>query len=181
MKVYAALGDSGFVTTNNLKIYKKLLLLRYAGVDMKKDECFYPDLNNKIDTLQASILDFRLSGIGKIIKKRISNAYYYEKNLMNVKKPLFSNKGNHIYYTYQIICKKRDELKKFLEKNGIETKIQQNKLIYDHSGFKNFNRYSTKFIKGDILKKKILCLPIHEKLTLSDLKFVTEKVNEFYN
>ena len=181
MKVYAALGDSGFVTTNNHKIYKKLLLLRYAGVDMKKDECFYPDLNNKIDTLQASILNFRLSTIKDIIKKRISNAQYYEKNLKNVKKPLFSKFGNHVYYTYQIICEKRDKLKKFLEKYGIETKIQQKKLIYDHNGFKNYNRFSAEFTKGDILKNKILCLPIHEKLTISDLKLITDKINNFYN
>ena len=181
MKIYAGLGDSGFITTNNLKIYKKLLILRYAGIDMKKDECIYPDLNNKIDTLQANILDYRLSRVSKIIKKRISNANYYEKNLLNIKKPIFSKKGNHVYYTYQIICEKRNELKKFLEKNGIETKIQQNKLIYDHYGFKNFNKYSSKFPNGDILKKKILCLPIHEKLTLSDLKFITNKVNEFCN
>jgi dTDP-4-amino-4,6-dideoxygalactose transaminase len=181
MKNYAGLGDSGFVTTNSFKIYKKLLILRYAGIDMKKDECIYPDLNNKIDTLQASILDYRLSTISEIIKKIISNASYYEKNLLNIKKPIFSNKGNHVYYTYQIIHEKRNELKNFLEKNGIETKIQQNKLIYDHYGFKNFNKYSLKFPNGNILKNKILCLPIHEKLNQTELKFITNKVNEFCN
>ena len=174
------LVTSGFITTNSLKIYKKLLILRYAGIDMKKDECIYPDLNNKIDTLQANILDYRLSTVSKIIKKEFQMPIIM-KNLLNVKKPIFSKKGNHVYYTYQIICEKRDELKKFLEKNGIETKIQQNKLIYDHYGLKNFNKYSSKFPNGDVLKKKILCLPIHEKLTLSDLKFITNKVNEFCN
>jgi len=181
MKVYAGLGDSGFVTTNSFKLYKKLLLLRYSGVDMKKDECFYPDLNNKIDTLQASILEFRLSTIGNIIKKRVLNAQYYQENLINVKKPFFSDKGDHVYYTYQIICRKRNALKKFLEKNGIETKIQQNKLIYDHHGLKNFNKKYYKYPTGNILKKKILCLPIHEKLTLSQIRFITNKVNEFYS
>ena len=181
MKVYAGLGDSGFVTTDNIKIYKKLLLLRYAGIDMKKDECIYPDLNNKIDTLQASILSYRLSKIKNIIKKRILNAKYYENHLLHVKKPIFSDKGNHVYYTYQIICEKRDQLKKFLEKNGIETKIQQNKLLYDHVGLKSFNHYSLTYPKGNTLKKKILCLPIHEKLSESDLKFVTSKVNDFYS
>ena len=131
--------------------------------------------------MQASILEFRLSTIKDIIKKRISNAEYYEKNLSNVKKPFFSNKGDHIYYTYQIICRKRNALKKFLEKNGIETKIQQNKLIYDHYGFKHFNKKNLKYSNGNFIKKKILCLPIHEKLTLAEIRFITNKVNEFYS
>ena len=36
MKVYSSFGDAGFVATNDNKIYKKLLSLRYAGTINKE-------------------------------------------------------------------------------------------------------------------------------------------------
>jgi len=181
MKVFSALGDAGAIATNNGELYKKIKVFRYAGVNMKKDECLYPELNHKIDTIQAKFLDYKLSLISGVVKKRILNAKYYDKNLKYVTKPKFSNRLNNVYYTYQIKCKKRDKLKFFLKKNGIETKIQQQKLLYDHSGFKKYNIYKSNFPIGRKMSKQSLCIPIHEKLKNSEIKFVVKKINEFYS
>ena len=73
---------------------------------------------------------------------------------------------------------KRDKLKRYLEKKGIETKIQHKILIPHQKAY-------LKYLKNDIpnaekVVKKILCLPLHEKLSISNLNYIVKNINEFY-
>jgi len=178
MKVLSSFGEAGAVSTSNKKIYEKLKILRYAGIDVKKDECFYPDLNHKIDTLQALVILKRINSLKRIIKRRIINASYYNKYINSkMKKPEFHKNFQHIYYTYQIRCSKRDQLLKFLKKKGVETKIQHKKLLCDHSGFKNSRKET--FVNARKIIKESLCIPIHEKLSRNDLFYIVKNINIF--
>lgn len=180
MKVFSAFGDAGAVSTNDKKIFEKLSSLRYIGT-INKETVIYPDLNHKIDTLQAIVLLHKFRFLKKIIKKRIENAIIYEKFLENnFKKPYLSKKGDHIYYTYTILTKMRDQLKYFLEKNNIETKIQHPKIISQHPAFKNKFNQDKFFPIGKKIVKNILSLPIHERLTKKQIMFVSKKINHFY-
>lgn len=181
MKVLAALGDAGTVSTDNLKQYNKLLSLRYAGT-INKEKTFNPDLNHKIDTLQCLVLSQNLKNLKNIIKKRIKNAQLYESHLTNkIIKPPFKSDFQHVYYTYSIICKSRDELKKYLSiTKGIETKIQHPFIISDHPGLKDKHNLSKKFPVGNKIKKEILSLPIHEKLNKKEIFYIIKAVNNFY-
>ncbi len=181
MKVLAALGDAGTVSTDNFKQYNKLLSLRYAGT-INKEKTFHPDLNHKIDTLQCLVLSQNLKTLRNIIKKRIKNAQLYENYLTNkIIKPPFKSDFQHVYYTYSIICKSRDKLKRYLSvKKGIETKIQHPFIISDHPGLKDKNNFSKKFPIGNKIKKEILSLPIHEKLNKKEIFYIIKAVNNFY-
>ena len=135
MKVFGGFGDSGAVCFNSSLIYKKIKSLRYAGT-VNKEIVVDADLNHKIDSLQAMILLEQLKLLKKKIKKRISNASFYEKRLTNkIRKPKFFSDSRHVYYTYSILVDNRANLIKYLNKNGIETKIQHPLIISDHPGF----------------------------------------------
>lgn len=181
MKVFGAIGDAGMISTNKRNLFNTAKVLRYAGVDMQKDDCKYPDLNNKIDTLQALILNHKLPRLKKVIKQRIANAKIYNRYLTSdrIIKPVFKDNFEHIYYTYVIRVKKRDQLMKFLQKKNIETKVQHKKTIYEHSGLRKYNIYKSKFKKADLLKKEILCLPVHENLSRTEILIVCKLINSF--
>ena len=154
--------------------------MRYAGVDMEKDNCIYPELNHKIDTLQASLLNIRLKKIKYIQRKRIFNASLYEKYLTNsVKKPNFYRDGSHTYYTYTILTDQRSKLVNYLNKNNVETRIQHKKLLEDHYGFKN-KKIPIKNKNGELLKSQVLSLPIHENLSKSEILTVINLINSFH-
>jgi len=179
MKVYGAFGDSGAVSTNDSKIFNKLKILRYAGT-VGKEQVLYPELNHKIDTLQAMVLLERYKKLNKIINKRIDNANLYNKYLnKHVSKPYFSKKRDHIYYTYTVMVKKRNKLKKFLAKNNIETQIQHPKIIYQHSGLKSIFNKAEHFPKGKKIVKEILSLPVNEKLKKKEIMKVIKRINFF--
>jgi dTDP-4-amino-4,6-dideoxygalactose transaminase len=178
MKIFGGYGDSGAVSTNDKLNYNKIKMLRYAGTK-NKEIVTDPELNHKIDTLQAEILLKQLKFLKNKIKQRILNASFYDKNLTTrVVKPKFFADGRHVYYTYSILAEDRKNLIKYLTKNGIETKIQHPFTISDHPGLKNnFNR---NFINGDKIVNKILSIPIHEKLTKKELIFIVKKINKYY-
>lgn len=181
MKVFAALGDAGTVSTNNLKQYNKLLSMRYAGTK-NKEKTYYPDLNHKIDTFQSLILIHNLKFLKSIIKKRILNAKIYQNNLTHkVIRPPFKSNFQHVYYTYSILCKNRDKLRKYLkDKKGIETKVQHPYIISDHPGLKNRFNLSKKFPIGNKIKNEILSIPVHEKLSKKEIYYVVKSINNFY-
>lgn len=182
MKVFASIGDAGFVSTNDYKIYKKLLSLRYAGT-INKEYCIYPEINHKIDTLDALILKYKFKFLKKDISKRIAKAHMYHKFLSQNKRiilpKIFKNK-QHIYYSFQILAKQRNKLMNFLKRNGIETKIQHKYLISDHKGLKSKYNQKTFFPQGNFIKNNTLSLPIHNKITDKQIKKISNLINKFY-
>ena len=180
MKIFSSFGEMGLVGINNKADYKKLKTLKYAGVK-NKEVCINPELNHKADNLNCFVLTKKLSKLKEIIKKRILIAEKYNKYLTNkVVKPTFKKDFSHIYYSYIIICNKRNALKKYLKKKGIETKIQHEYLICDHKPFVK-NNGKKKFSVGNKLKNRILSLPIDENLKTYEVDMVIKNINTFFN
>ena len=123
LKNLGAMGDGGYIVTNNFKIYKKIKSLSNHGMENRNKIKNFGYVS-RLDNLQAEFLNFKLKSLKKIIKIRRSNANTYKKllnkNFINL--PYEDNKEFHTYHTFVIQVKKnRDKLKKFLLKNGVET------------------------------------------------------------
>ncbi len=179
MKVLAACGEAGIVVTDRSDIYKKLISLRYNGT-MNKEKCIEPSINGRLDTLQAAILLHRINGIETIINKRRQIASLYNNLLQGiVTTPMENKDGRSVYYTYTIQANNRDELKKYLENNGVETKIQHPILMPDQMPYKSNPRDD--LTNARRLIKRILCIPANEKLTLNDIKYIASIIKKFYH
>ena len=84
----------------------------------------------------------------------------------------------HTFHRYVIICSERNKLFKYLIKNNIEVKIHYPLNIHEQISFKDY--YTKKLINTDLLNKKIISLPIHENLTLRDLRKIIKLIKNFY-
>ena len=178
MKVLSSLGEAGLVLTDSKKIYEKIKVLRYAGT-INKENCYYPSLNFKIDTIQAGFILNNLKLLNKKILIRNRNAkQYITKLTKKVKVPKILNNEKHSFYSFTIVAPKRDMLKKYLFEHGIETKIQHPILIPDQFAYKNQKKLSIK--KAKYLVKRILCIPINENLKVKEINFIINKINDFY-
>ena len=179
MKVLNAYGEAGAVVTDDKNIYEKLQSLRYAGT-INKENCHYPSLNGRIDTIQCSMLLVVLKYVGKKISKRREIAEYFTKNLQGtVQCPMPSDNSYHSYYSYTIITDRRNELKEFLQTKGIETKIQHPILMPYHKAYKG--KYASEIPVAEKLVEQILCLPNHEELTKDQLDFIINTINGYFN
>lgn len=179
MKVLAGTGEAGSVLYDDDQFKERLEMLRYNGTIMK-EECREVGINARMDTLQAAVLLFRLKTFqSDVLQPRLRNAIVYDTHLpTEVKRPSRTGQEIHSYYTYTVRTELRDNLKAFLEDNGIETKIQHPILMGDQKPFVRSRRVDRHAQK---LKGEILSLPIHEKLTQDQIFYTCQLIEKFFN
>ena len=180
-KNFHVLGDGGLITTNNKKIYEKILLLRNHGL-LNRDKSAIWGTNSRLDNFQAAVGNYMLKKIESVNKKHLKIANYYTRNLKNlVQVPVYDLRlVLPTFHQYIIRTKYRDELKKFLEKHDIETAIHYPIPIHKQRAYKNkFGIISLK--KTETFSKQILSLPIHNWLNSRDIDYVVKIIRYFFN
>lgn len=177
MKVYASIGEAGAIVFDEAGLYDRLMALRHNGT-VNRETCIEPSLNGRLDTVQAAALNVRFSYFDDVVKKRNKIASLYNETISRyVGTPIIPVADRHVFYTYTIVTEKRDELKRFLEANGIETKIHHPILMPQQPPYMDFTA-DTK--NASILVRRILSLPASENLELDEQEYVISKIKEFF-
>ena len=182
LKNLGAMGDGGYIVTNNFKIYKKIKSLSNHGMENRNIIKNFGYVS-RLDNLQAAFLNFKLKSLKKIIKLRRSNASTYKKllnkNFINL--PYEGNKDFHTYHTFVIQVKKnRDKLKDFLLKKGVETSIHYPVPIHLQPAAKKFGYKKGDFKIAEAQSHKILTLPINENLSNLEIIRISNLINYFF-
>ena len=117
LKNLNAIGDAGYLTTNNKKIFEKVVELRNHGmVNRNKIKSF--GYVSRMDNIQAAILNYRIKNLKSVVEKRRENFNIYKKYL-DQNNVFFSHEKNYQYNTYHtfvIQVNKRDQLKNIYTK-----------------------------------------------------------------
>ena len=178
MKVFSAYGEAGALVTSDEKLYQKLQSLRYAGT-INREDCHYPSLNGRLDTIQAAMLLVNLEHLEHKIARRRANAKFYSQNLgESVICPTEEDGGFNVYYTYTIISERRDQLREHLESQGIETKIHHPILMPYHTAYQHLPK--PEIPVAEHLVERILSIPSHENVTTEETDYVAQSIREFY-
>tara|TARA_B110000503_G_scaffold37314_1_gene61033 strand:- start:2964 stop:4064 length:1101 start_codon:yes stop_codon:yes gene_type:complete len=178
-KVLGGFGDGGILTTNNFKIYKKIKIFRFMGIDTLKKPSFAiaEGINSRMDDIQASILNFKLKKLNHYIDRRNQIAKFYNKNLDKSKFmiPQVNAKNKHVFYEYVVSVNNRKKLLKNAKKNNINLKITYPHMIHEMKIFAKFKRYNLK--NTEKLSKKIFSLPTFPELTNNELNKIVKTLN----
>ena len=181
LKNLNAIGDAGFIVTNNTKIAKKIRLMRNHNlIDRNKVSQF--GYVSRMDTIQACILNFRIKNLKKIIEVRRNNAKTYQEflNLKNI----FLNFNNEDYYdtyhTFVIQVEKRNKLQKYLLENGIESFVHYPIPIHLQKACSKYKYKKGDFPNAEKQANSILSLPIHQFLSKKNIIKICNTINSFY-
>lgn len=180
-KNLGALGDAGVVTTNNKKLSNVIKILRNYG-SQKKYYNLYKGINSRLDPLQAAMLNVKLKYLESETKIRRSIAELYLRNLNNPSiilpkiDNLLNNKA-HVWHLFVIRCKKRNELKKYLSDNGVQTIIHYPVPPHKQKAFKEWN--NKKFPITEKIHNEVLSLPISSVQTINDTKKIISIINRW--
>ena len=175
-------GDGGVVTTNNKKIYRKLLLLRNHGLKNRNELEIFGH-NSRLDTIQAAIGFKMLDLVKNLTKIRRKHALMYDKGLKNINKIYIPQREKSTLQNFQLycfLCKNRNKLVKYLNKFGIDAKIHYPKPMHLQKPciLKNYN--IGKFPIAVKISKNIISLPVHEYLKRNHIEYVIKKIRDFY-
>jgi len=178
MKLLNACGEAGVVVTNDPVVRERVIALRYNGL-VDREYGHYVSMNGRIDTLQAAILLNRLDHLESIISRRREIAAYYQSAIKDVVDvPHDADGCRDVYYTFTIQSDRRDALMAFMAERGIETKIQHPLLMPDHPAHKMSDL--SRFPVGNRAVKRVLCIPVHEKMTQEQVEYTASSIREFF-
>ena len=175
-------SDGGIITTNSLKFYKLLKLLRNHGL-INRDKAVLCGYNSRLDTFQAVVGNWILPKARIIAKKRILNAKYFDKKFSQIKQisipPRMLN-YKIVYHLYIVFAQNRDALLKYCLKNGIEAKIHYPTPIYLQKSLKFLKYKKGDFPVTDAHCKKIITFPCDQHLSRNQMDYIIKIVTNFY-
>ena len=178
-------GEGGLVITNNKKIAKKINLYRSHGVLKKRYFHLVHGHNFRLTNFQAALGFAQLSKISYIIKKRKK---IYEKYLSEIKKinkkivtQKIPKKCNFVPWTFAILVDKNFKINrnKLIDKLLLK-KVETRNGFYSPNQLKIFKN-SKDLVSSDMLSKKVICLPIHLNMTISDVVKIVSKLKVYLN
>lgn len=194
-------AEGGMITTNNEKIYQKLLLFRTHGIhknpfnfknkslafdDRKEPNRWYYEMdalgyNYRITDLQAALGKSQLKRINLFTNERNKISKIYNKNLKNIKNlktPYQSKNVKHAYHLYTLLInfKKmkltKNQLMKYLSENGIGTQVLYIPVFLQPYYRRKYNYKAKKFPVSMEYYEKALSIPIFYGLKKSEQLFV---------
>lgn len=177
-KNLGALGDAGAVTTGNEDLKDVILKLRnYGKISANNNDL--KGSNSRLDELQAAFLRIKLKSLDEENNKRRDIAKYYLSNIhsKDVVLPICNDLKQHVFHLFAIRSRRRNELKEYLFKNGIETLIHYPIPIHKQKAYKEWNDLS--FSITEQIHKEVLSLPLNNALTKNEVLTIVEIINQF--
>lgn len=182
-KNLGAYGDAGCIITNDDQLARKFKMFARHGAIIKHQHEM-EGINSRLDGMQAAILSAKLPYILKWTEQRIHIAKLYDQYLSGIDEivcPKVRPNSKHTFHLYVLQVEKREELAAYLKENGIETAIHYPSILpalkcYEYLGL-DLNSYKI----CEAMQPKILSLPIYPELTEDMVKYVSNKIKEFYS
>jgi dTDP-4-amino-4,6-dideoxygalactose transaminase len=183
LKSLNVMGDGGFVATNNKKIFKWLLKYRNHGM-VERDKIDFWGINARLQPLQAIVAIHELDKLNNYLKLRNRNAKFLDKNLAKLYPNVILPKRNlnnfETFALYMAEFNNRNNLRKFLSKNNIETKIHYPIPLHLQKPGKKLGYKRNDFFNAEMQARRLITIPVHQYLNLKHMKYICEKISLFY-
>ena len=186
-------GDGGMLTFNDNISPQKISEAkrrRWFGIDRQKKqggiwENDIVELGHKwqMTDLSASIGIESLKYFDEVHQKRVNNLITYSKRLSSLKEITQLNMKQsdnikHGGWLATISVSNRLQLQEFLYSHGIES----NQVHYRNDRYSIFSKYTqgASYPNMDEIENDYLVLPCHHLVTVRDVNFICDKIEEFY-
>lgn len=181
-KNLGAYGDAGAIVTDDDVLAEKCRMFANHGALSKHDHDI-EGINSRMDGIQAGILSVKLNYIDEWNDSRFRIARMYNellKDVPEIRLPEIRPGCSHIFHLYVIRTKKRDELKKFLEEQGIQTGIHYPKALPFLKAYKYLNYTQADCPVAFDCQNEILSLPMFPEIKEEEIQYTAMKIKEFF-
>ena len=171
-------GEGGFITTNNKKLYEKLLMIRNHGMVHGYDTKIF-GLNLRMPEISAAIAKEQIKKLPKFLFKRRKNAKRLSELLsdMNIKIPIERKNENVNWYLYTIAIQNRNKLAKKLNSKGFGAVAYYPTPVHKTPYYK----MKIKLPVTDWAASHVLSIPIQPNVTPDNLNSMAKIIRETVN
>lgn len=179
-KNLGAFGDGGAVTTNDSTIAEKVSRLSNYGSQVKyaHDVKGY---NSRLDELQAAFLRVKLRKLDEWNGRRKVIADMYLKGLADLSDltlPYVPDWAEPVWHLFVVRASKRDQLKKYLEDQGIQTLIHYPVPPHKQGAYKDMSDLTLPV--SEQLHREVLSLPIGPVLSENEQNTIKTTIKDFF-
>lgn len=189
---HIAAGEGGMITTNDEKLYQKLLLLRTHGITKEPELLienhggWYYEMqelgyNYRLTDFQAALGKSQLERADKGLTRRreIAKTYFEAFNGKPFIKGQSGVVDGHAYHLYVIEVEDRKGLYEHLHANNIFAQIHYVP-VHLMPYYKQFGWKEGNLPQAEIFYSRCISLPMYPTLTEEEQQYVIQKINEFY-
>ena len=178
-------GDGGAIFTNNDELAASMRAIANHGMVVR----YHHDIigvNSRLDSIQAAILEIKLSHLDEYNASRKAAADFYDAAFANNDKliiPARSAHSTHVFhqYTLKLNGVNRTELQKFLAGKGIPAMTYYPVPLHFQKAYLDDRYQAGDFPIAEKLCECVVSLPIHTELSEEQLIYITSNVLEFIN
>jgi perosamine synthetase len=165
-------GEGGVITTDDDAFDRDARALRAHG-ESERYEHVILGYNFRMTDIAAAIGVVQLKRLDEFNEKRIENAEYLTEHINTIEgiePPYVAENVKHVFHQYTIRVKdsRRDELKEFLNNEGIGTGIHYPKPIYKQKLYENLG-YVAECPETEKAAAEVLSIPVNPTLSAEDL------------
>ncbi len=180
LKNLHAFGDGGMVTTNDPELLKQLAQSRNHGL-VNREQCDFFSYNCRLDEMQAAMLRVQLRHLDAWTAQRRQLAFRYNTLLRPYVEVPDEAPGEYcVYQTYVIRTERRDELKRYLNENGVEALVHYATPIHTQPAAQSLGYRPEDFPRTMHHVGRIISLPLYPTLTHAQQDRVVELISEFH-
>jgi len=168
--------EGGMIFTRDKEPFLKAKSIRNQGETSKYIHNYLGN-NYRMTDLLAAIGNSQIQRFDETLTNRQQKVKYYKENLEKVDYPDELPNSDSSYFFFLILVENRDKLNKYLNENGIETRITYPIPINEQAVFRNFSNEFFPVAKN--VSNKIISLPLHYKLSRDEQDYIIDKINNF--
>ncbi len=182
-KNIGALGDGGAVVTDDASLAAKVRAVRNYGA-IEKDRHEFRGVNSRLDELQAAFLRCQLGRLDEWNDRRARLAHEYRTRLAGLPQitlPRAEAAAQHVWhlFTIRVGQRRRNDLKLFLERAGIDTKIYYPVPPHLSGAYRNTISPRPSLPITEDLAASVLSLPLHPHLDVGDVRRICGLVQQW--
>ncbi|MBE0541226.1 MAG: DegT/DnrJ/EryC1/StrS family aminotransferase [Verrucomicrobia bacterium] len=180
-KNLGACGEGGALVTNNAAYAARARSLREHGSSVR----YYHDevgFNYRMEGIQGAVLGVKLKKLDDWTAARRRVAHRYHELLADIplQLPREATWAESVYHLYVVRHPKRDDLKKYLEANGVGCALHYPLPLHLQKCYASLGHKAGDFPVSEKAARECLSLPIFPELTEAQIQRVVSVIKEFF-
>jgi dTDP-4-amino-4,6-dideoxygalactose transaminase len=176
-KNLGAYGEAGICTTGDGELAETMRMLRDHG-SRKRYQHEALGMNNRIDEIQAAILNVKLAHLDRWNALRQAHARAYSDALPGIVEqlPVARPWATHVYYVYVIQVRDRDSFRDALKQAGIGTGVHYPLPLHLQPACQPYGYSRGSLPVTEAASERIVSLPMYPELTYEQIERVISAV-----
>jgi dTDP-4-amino-4,6-dideoxygalactose transaminase len=179
-------GEGGVITTSRSELAERIRLLRNQGMRQRYDYACVGG-NHRLSDMHAAVGVSQIGRLQEFSERRKYNAGRLSRGLEGIGGlvlPTVTEGSNHVWHQYTVRVAEdasctRDELVERLASRGVGTGVHYPRPVFDYECYRDHPRV----VAADVpvaskIASEVLSLPVHPRLTESDLDYIIEQTRE---